>query len=91
MRENPFDPKKLEKGQHPNSFTMGDPMHAPFAFNSQRNERLQERSDPEYDVIAMDRQTIECLQDLLDTMADTFEEHDMFELAEQAKSVSAML
>lgn len=83
MRQNPFDPNNLQSGTTPDSFKMGNPMHAPFAFKTQ--------NEPVVEDTAINVEAVETLRELLQTMAKTFEEHDMFELAEQAKSVSAML
>lgn len=84
MRPNPFDPNNLQNGKHPDSFKMGNPMHAPFAFATRHQEPVEETT-------GIQPETIDAIKKLLSTMAATFEEHDMFELAEQAKSASEML
>ncbi len=87
MKNNPLQPH--ERGKAGDSRTIRDPQGMPNLFSAFRTTPPQAPFVPPG--IMVPQETIDSLRGLLVTIADTFREHGMVDLAAQADEVAALL
>jgi hypothetical protein len=85
MRNNPFDHASGNHGRMSNPADTNNPLSQAFAFATPPKNLVAP------DIIPVPRETVDTLKSLLSNMTDTFREHGMFELADEAETVVALL
>ena len=85
MRNNPFSPSNEEGGRMSNPSDSNNPINQPFAFATQTPKQITP------DLVTVHRDTVDSLKDLLQGMTETFREHGMFDLADEAEMVVELL
>ncbi len=86
MRNNPFSPGSEQGGKMSNPSDSNNPINQPFAFATPQTSK---QITP--DLVTVSRDTVDTLKDLLQGMTETFREHGMFDLADEAEMVVELL
>ena len=95
MKSNPMNPSdgNYEGSQIPDFSTMRDNqrMNNPFSKFAKYTPPTHDFIPHEEDTITVPKETIDSLKTLLGTIAETFREHGMVDLAVEADEVAALL
>tara|TARA_B100001750_G_scaffold123411_1_gene98030 strand:- start:120 stop:380 length:261 start_codon:yes stop_codon:yes gene_type:complete len=86
MRSNPFSSASDHGGRMTNPSDTNNPINQPFGFATVRRP-----TEPMPEVVAVPKDTVDSLKDLLQGMTETFREHGMFDLADEAEMVVELL